>query len=263
MDPSSTENTSTPSSTVMTAFIGNLRSDRFAQELEIELQSIFHSIGVFVALDNVKVHRKSSKRPAYAFAVLKDQATFDFVVEKLNGISSVNLKTLIFPGKKLEISAARRNLVDGEKHTIPLKNKKNRKHSKKTKHKTPNIGIIHGDISQTDTQLVVVGTGSVSMATSSITTATKSNTISTITLEKDFVTLLPGERYYYIGQRLGTEDRLTEYKQGGGNYLDLHFKVHLAKYVCAFLNSEGIVEYFSILLFQFLISFFIIMDQRH
>ena len=56
----------------------------------------------------------------------------------------------------------------------------------------------------------------------------KTSAISTIT-----------RREFYYGQRLPTEDRVTEYKRGSGNYLKSTMIHHVRKYVCAFLNSEG------------------------
>ncbi|XP_065647682.1 schlafen-like protein 1 [Hydra vulgaris] len=47
------------------------------------------------------------------------------------------------------------------------------------------------------------------------------------------------KKEFFIGQRLNTEDRVTEYKRGSGNYLTNTFINHFRKYVCAFLNSEG------------------------
>lgn len=47
-------------------------------------------------------------------------------------------------------------------------------------------------------------------------------------------------REFYYGQRLPTEDRVTEYKRGSGNYMKSSMIHHIRKYVCAFLNSEGI-----------------------
>ena len=49
----------------------------------------------------------------------------------------------------------------------------------------------------------------------------------------------------FLGQRLPTEDRVTEYKRGSGNYLNTSFMTHVRKYVCAFLNSEGCFLLFS------------------
>ena len=47
-------------------------------------------------------------------------------------------------------------------------------------------------------------------------------------------------RQMYHGQILErTEDRNTEYKKGGGNYMKQVLIKHVRKYVCAFLNSDG------------------------
>ncbi|XP_038052136.1 schlafen-like protein 1 isoform X2 [Patiria miniata] len=40
-------------------------------------------------------------------------------------------------------------------------------------------------------------------------------------------------------QRLGNETRILEFKRGGGEYIQKYMRRHLAKYICAFLNSEG------------------------
>ncbi|XP_066923079.1 uncharacterized protein [Clytia hemisphaerica] len=47
------------------------------------------------------------------------------------------------------------------------------------------------------------------------------------------------KRELMYGQNLPSEDRVTEYKKGGGNYLRCTLIQHVRKYVCAFLNSEG------------------------
>lgn len=49
-------------------------------------------------------------------------------------------------------------------------------------------------------------------------------------------------REFFYGQRLPTEDRVTEYKRGSGNYMKSTMIHHIRKYVCAFLNSEGNFE---------------------
>ena len=43
---------------------------------------------------------------------------------------------------------------------------------------------------------------------------------------------------YHRGQQLGNETRMLEFKKAGGD-LQKHLKKHLAKYICAFLNSQG------------------------
>ena len=48
-------------------------------------------------------------------------------------------------------------------------------------------------------------------------------------------------RAFFYGQRLPTEDRVTEYKRGSGNYMKATMIHHVRKYVCAFLNSEGTI----------------------
>ena len=47
------------------------------------------------------------------------------------------------------------------------------------------------------------------------------------------------KREFVYGQHLPSEDRVTEYKKGGGNYMRCTLIQHVRKYVCAFLNSEG------------------------
>ncbi|XP_006886662.1 PREDICTED: schlafen-like protein 1 [Elephantulus edwardii] len=48
-----------------------------------------------------------------------------------------------------------------------------------------------------------------------------------------------GQERLFQGAFLGSETRNVEFKRGGGEYLNLAFKHHLRRYVCAFLNSEG------------------------
>ena len=55
-------------------------------------------------------------------------------------------------------------------------------------------------------------------------------------------------REFFYGQRLPTEDRVTEYKRGSGNYMKSTMIHHIRKYVCAFLNSEGIILHYHKLL---------------
>ncbi|XP_072041053.1 LOW QUALITY PROTEIN: schlafen-like protein 1 [Amphiura filiformis] len=43
---------------------------------------------------------------------------------------------------------------------------------------------------------------------------------------------------FFKGQQLGNETRILEFKRGGGD-LRKQLKKHLAKYTCAFLNSQG------------------------
>ncbi|KAM4806788.1 schlafen-like protein 1 isoform X5 [Urocitellus parryii] len=48
-----------------------------------------------------------------------------------------------------------------------------------------------------------------------------------------------GQEHLFQGTFLGNETRNMEFKRGGGEYLNLAFKHHVRRYVCAFLNSEG------------------------
>uniref|UniRef100_A0A8C8ZGT0 Schlafen like 1 n=1 Tax=Prolemur simus TaxID=1328070 RepID=A0A8C8ZGT0_PROSS len=48
-----------------------------------------------------------------------------------------------------------------------------------------------------------------------------------------------GQEQLFQGAFLGSETRNMEFKRGGGEYLNLAFKHHVRRYVCAFLNSEG------------------------
>uniref|UniRef100_H0WVD7 Schlafen like 1 n=1 Tax=Otolemur garnettii TaxID=30611 RepID=H0WVD7_OTOGA len=48
-----------------------------------------------------------------------------------------------------------------------------------------------------------------------------------------------GQEQLFQGAFLGSETRNVEFKRGGGEYLNLAFKHHVRRYVCAFLNSEG------------------------
>uniref|UniRef100_A0A2K6FAH9 Schlafen like 1 n=1 Tax=Propithecus coquereli TaxID=379532 RepID=A0A2K6FAH9_PROCO len=48
-----------------------------------------------------------------------------------------------------------------------------------------------------------------------------------------------GQEQLFQGTFLGSETRNMEFKRGGGEYLNLAFKHHVRRYVCAFLNSEG------------------------
>ena len=51
------------------------------------------------------------------------------------------------------------------------------------------------------------------------------------------------KRELQYGQHLPTEDRVTEYKRGSGNYMKSMLISHVRKYVCAFLNSEGMFNF--------------------
>ncbi|XP_066281505.1 schlafen-like protein 1 isoform X1 [Branchiostoma lanceolatum] len=44
---------------------------------------------------------------------------------------------------------------------------------------------------------------------------------------------------WLLGESIGTETRSLEFKKGDGNFLDVHLKKTVAKYICAFLNSDG------------------------
>ena len=46
-------------------------------------------------------------------------------------------------------------------------------------------------------------------------------------------------KFYVIGENLGNESRHIEFKAGQGSYLQKQLKDHVAKYMVAFLNSEG------------------------
>ncbi|XP_012368084.1 schlafen-like protein 1 [Octodon degus] len=48
-----------------------------------------------------------------------------------------------------------------------------------------------------------------------------------------------GQEQLFQGAFLGSETRNLEFKRGSGEYLNLAFKHHVRRYVCAFLNSEG------------------------
>ncbi|EHA99307.1 Schlafen-like protein 1 [Heterocephalus glaber] len=48
-----------------------------------------------------------------------------------------------------------------------------------------------------------------------------------------------GQEQLFQGAFLGSETRNTEFKRGSGEYLNMAFKHHVQRYVCAFLNSEG------------------------
>uniref|UniRef100_A0A8C6R4A3 Schlafen like 1 n=1 Tax=Nannospalax galili TaxID=1026970 RepID=A0A8C6R4A3_NANGA len=48
-----------------------------------------------------------------------------------------------------------------------------------------------------------------------------------------------GQEQLFKGAFLGNETRNMEFKRGSGEYLNLAFKHHVRRYVCAFLNSEG------------------------
>nr|XP_045004591.1 schlafen-like protein 1 isoform X2 [Jaculus jaculus] len=48
-----------------------------------------------------------------------------------------------------------------------------------------------------------------------------------------------GQEQLFQGAFLGSETRNMEFKRGSGEYLNLAFKHHVRRYVCAFLNSEG------------------------
>ncbi|XP_037357215.1 schlafen-like protein 1 isoform X2 [Talpa occidentalis] len=48
-----------------------------------------------------------------------------------------------------------------------------------------------------------------------------------------------GQERLFQGSFLGSETRNVEFKRGSGEYLNLTFKHHVRRYVCAFLNSEG------------------------
>ncbi|XP_047403919.1 schlafen-like protein 1 isoform X3 [Sciurus carolinensis] len=48
-----------------------------------------------------------------------------------------------------------------------------------------------------------------------------------------------GQEQLFQGTFLGSETRNMEFKRGSGEYLNLAFKHHVRRYVCAFLNSEG------------------------
>lgn len=48
-----------------------------------------------------------------------------------------------------------------------------------------------------------------------------------------------GQEQLFQGAFLGSETRNMEFKRGSGEYLNLAFKHHVQRYVCAFLNSEG------------------------
>jgi len=59
------------------------------------------------------------------------------------------------------------------------------------------------------------------------------------------------KRELQYGQHLPTEDRVTEYKRGSGNYMKSMLISHVRKYVCAFLNSEGRYNYNYIVHYYF------------
>lgn len=50
---------------------------------------------------------------------------------------------------------------------------------------------------------------------------------------------IQGQERLFQGAFLGSETRNVEFKRGSGEYLNLTFKHHLRRYVCAFLNGEG------------------------
>ena len=52
-------------------------------------------------------------------------------------------------------------------------------------------------------------------------------------------TVIQRKKELFIGQHLPVEDRVTEYKRGSGRYMKNMFIQHVRKYICAFLNSEG------------------------
>jgi len=122
-------------SSMMTAYIGNLRSDIYIEEIEKLIQSLFGSIGVRLLLQDIRVHRRSTKKPAFGFVILKDKVMFDYVLAKLNGFASEESSRLVYPGESLVISAAYRNRASFEK-TESMKCKKPRTHHpKKSRHK--------------------------------------------------------------------------------------------------------------------------------
>lgn len=244
MDQSSSNNATTSTSSTSSNFstyIGNLRSDIPVEELQDKLHSLFETVGVLVLVPDIQVYRRSWKKPSFAFVVLQDKSTFDLAVKKLNGTKDGDI---VFSGKELIISSAHReNPQLSQSHTTTKTVKCARKNSKKSKHKTANNHknknvTSHGVAMETST-LSNVYTHNSLLNGEILPNIPSSSLVNTDPNASSLKSSVPQGKYFYVGQKLGTEDRLTEYKQGGGKYLDFQFNRDVGKYVCAFLNSEG------------------------
>ncbi|XP_031563956.1 schlafen-like protein 1 [Actinia tenebrosa] len=238
MDQSSSNNaTSSTSSTPsnFSTYVGNLRCDIPVEELKNKLHSLFETVGVSVLVADTQVYRKSWKEPSFGFVVLRDKSSFDLAAEKLNGTKN---DEIVFTGKELIISPRRKRkpqLSKLQTTTKPVLTSV-RNNSKKGKHKTANNhrgknSRSHGVAMETST----ISNGDTDSSLLNARSSPKNTDPSSSILNS----LVPQGKYFCVGQKLGTEDRLTEYKQGGGKYLDYHFKLDVGKYICAFLNSEG------------------------
>ncbi|XP_001639777.2 schlafen-like protein 1 [Nematostella vectensis] len=198
-------------------FVGNLRSDVPKTMLEDKLRASFESLGIFVC--SVDVCRRNGKKPTHAFVDLASKSDLENAITNADRFD----QKLVFDGKIIRVAPRDQKGSDAQ-DAAKERQKFRNKGKQKGKLKVQSIGTrkmmsLHNPSGNKPPPIV-------SQNTSPYLQHKHSNKVDN------------GEGYI-IGQKLGTEDRLTEYKRGGGNYLVKRMRSYINEYVCAFLNSEG------------------------
>ena len=190
-------------------FIGNLRPDMAPRIIMAHLQQLFHPEGVTVQEDHLHIVNKGAKKPKYAFLTLSSPEEKTLLIDRFDGMHGLSF---VVTGKPLRLAnkfhkpKETRVVIDFPSQLPPLKlNKQSRQ----------GFAPLTNPFMQGSQSAPAISPR-----------PTDSFNVKNI-------------KELYLGQILRTENRITEYKRGGGNYLHMKLIHHVRKYVCAFLNSEG------------------------
>ena len=208
-------------------YLGNISPDIPRKEVTAKLILIFRSIGIKVGANNVQVNRRG-RRPVYCFVQTRNEYEQQTAIGSLHNSDKFHIAV---KGKKLSVNKKIPKKAKPANQFPKLASNKLLSLKQEPTQPSESVALSCSGKSELDILLV------------------KEDDFDKISEENDddsppvsrAITSAPvQETYYYcVGQCLGNENRLTEYKSGGGSYLKNHMKNHVAKYVCAFLNSEG------------------------
>lgn len=197
-------------------FIGNLKAEKPTMSLISNLQELFKSVGITVALFQFTLcHRRGNNARKYAFVLLSNEREEKQLctLHETEGLDFVitGLSLIVTKRKSLYHRETKKSRVtfDGRRYLECRPSKSDTAIS---------------EISCDHMEMMMVG---------------GSDDDQQRPMTNDNGTCY--QKVLYYGQNLPAEDRVTEYKRGSGNYIKHMLIPHIRKYVCAFLNSEGML----------------------
>ena len=239
-------------------YVGNINPNISRTKLLAKLVSLFRSRGIAVDAREVEVCRRG-RRPVFCFIPTRNARDQQVAIASLHNTDELNLA---LKRKKLSVNKKRKRRVRSNSREV-------KQSPQLSPRKLPPLAQrplpeLPSGVLETNTELRLES-GVTKPASSTLekcepgTSLPHGDKLSTISEGSDSESgdhfpvqnppvsvPSPEVTCYFAGQQLNTEDRLTEYKRGGGNYIKNQLRYHVAKYVCAFLNSEGKFLHFKV-----------------